>query len=90
MKRLLDSSNKARPAGDPVIYHRDMEHHCKVMCKSMLMGDYTEIQIADFSAKSVQVTIWCWWPLGQGTIEELVEEKQRLDAEDAVNEIDAN
>ena len=63
MKRLLDSSNKARPAGDPIVSHHDMEHHCKVMYKSMSMGDYAETEVTDFSAKSGQVTMWCWWPL---------------------------
>ena len=87
---MLDSGNKSCPAGCPIVVFRNMPHHDKSMAKSMIMGEYAQELTYRLDVKTGQVTILCWWPLGRENVVNLLDEKQRKKAEDAVNEIAAN
>jgi len=88
--QLLNSNNKARPPGDQRSFFRDMGLHDEVMLKNFVSGNYAQEVEFDLDKPSGQVGFRHFWALDKRSLLEMAEEKQKRDAEDAVDELDAN
>ena len=87
---MLDTHNKTRLKGNASVYFRKMPIHDVNLIKSINSGHYYQEPQRNLDTKSNQVHFQCWWPLVVQEIKYFLAEKQKLDAENTVEQSEAN
>ncbi len=89
LKRMLDTNNRARPAGSTNAVFRDMANHDINLVKVLVTGDFSQVPIADISAKIKEFNVAGCLPHLQDLIDRLNEEQIDQSFDESVGHEDA-
>ena len=75
LKRMLDTNNRARPAGSTSAIFRDMAAHDPTLVKVLVTGEFAQAPITDINAKAKEFNIAACLPHLQDLVDRLREEQ---------------